>query len=155
MSNDISPQHQDKHTRPYICDQYSCSNKSFGDKAGLQRHKQEVHGSETDHHFCLFSSCNRNKRGFPRKYNLLEHQKRRHGMQFRKVSRSGMGLSETASLRAGSAGIDCRSGEGGEGFSPAESRSYGEGDETTNQDLRVKLQSLRVMRAKIDKDIAS
>jgi hypothetical protein len=71
--------HEAKHSKPYICQVPNCKHTRFGDKSGLDRHNREVHGSQT--HFCPITSCKRHVRGFPRKYNLFEHQKRCHSSQ--------------------------------------------------------------------------
>jgi hypothetical protein len=71
--------HEAKHSKPYICQVLNCKHTRFGDKGGLGRHNREVHGSQT--HCCPITSCNRHVRGFPRKYNLFEHQKRCHSSQ--------------------------------------------------------------------------
>ena len=62
---------------------------------GLQRHEREVHGAEG--FICPIISCKWNKKGLARKYNLLDHQKRCHGLgtpnHFEKVHRGGSGRS--------------------------------------------------------------
>ncbi|KAH8654638.1 hypothetical protein BGZ60DRAFT_435756 [Tricladium varicosporioides] len=68
--------HQEKHSKPYICPVPNCKHPRFGDKGGLDRHKREVHGSKF--YCCPNISCKRHTKGFPRKYNLFEHQKRCH-----------------------------------------------------------------------------
>ncbi|KAH7356544.1 hypothetical protein BKA65DRAFT_494909 [Rhexocercosporidium sp. MPI-PUGE-AT-0058] len=68
--------HMDKHTRPYICREDKCHNLTFGDKAGLHRHKREVH--EAAKLFCPFSSCRRYSKGFPRQRNLDVHLRTQH-----------------------------------------------------------------------------
>lgn len=71
--------HESKHGKPYICHIPNCKHTRFGDKGGLDRHNREVHGSQT--YYCPITSCKRHIRGFPRKYNLFEHQKRCHTQQ--------------------------------------------------------------------------
>jgi len=71
--------HEAKHSKPYICEVPNCKHTRFGDKGGLDRHISEVHGSQT--HCCPITSCKRHIRGFSRKYNLFEHQKRCHSFQ--------------------------------------------------------------------------
>ena len=71
--------HEAKHNKSYICPVPNCKHTRFGDKGGLDRHNREVHGSQT--HCCPITSCKRHVRGFPRKYNLFEHQKRCHSAQ--------------------------------------------------------------------------
>jgi hypothetical protein len=66
----------EKHTRPYSCLNPACDGVNFGDKAGLQRHEKEKHG--TIKILCLVSSCPRHKRGFARKSNLELHITARH-----------------------------------------------------------------------------
>lgn len=69
-------QHREHDGRPHLCKESSCKHRQFADKAGLQRHSREAHGSEA--HCCPITSCTRHRKGFPRKYNLLKHQKRCH-----------------------------------------------------------------------------
>ncbi|KAH8774234.1 hypothetical protein BGZ57DRAFT_855011 [Hyaloscypha finlandica] len=71
--------HEAKHSKSYICPVPNCKHTRFGDKGGLDRHNREIHGSQT--HCCPITSCKRHVRGFPRKYNLSEHQKRCHSSQ--------------------------------------------------------------------------
>jgi hypothetical protein len=71
--------HKAKHSKPYICQVPNCKHTRFGDKGGLDRHTREVRGSQT--HCCPITSCKRYVRGFPRKYNLVEHLKRCHSSQ--------------------------------------------------------------------------
>ncbi|KAH9223708.1 hypothetical protein DL95DRAFT_440621 [Leptodontidium sp. 2 PMI_412] len=81
--NRQSRKHMDRHTRPYICTEAKCNNLTFGEKAGLHRHRREVHGLAKL--FCPFPSCRRYSRGFPRQRNLDVHLKTQH---------KGLGLSE-------------------------------------------------------------
>ncbi|CZR52082.1 uncharacterized protein PAC_01959 [Phialocephala subalpina] len=71
--------HKATHSKSYICQVPNCKHTHFGNKGGLDRHNREVHGSQA--HFCPITSCKRHVRGFPRKYNLSEHQKRCHSSQ--------------------------------------------------------------------------
>lgn len=66
----------EKHTRPYSCSNPACNGIDFGDKAGLQRHEKEKHGTVKVR--CPVSSCPRHKRGFGRKRNLELHIVARH-----------------------------------------------------------------------------
>lgn len=70
-----------KHTRPFQCS--ACQVRPFSDKASLQRHRREVHqlddNDQPSHDYrCPEKDCPRNRRGFPRKYNMLQHYKRKH-----------------------------------------------------------------------------
>ena len=67
----------EKHTRPYTCEDPQCNGRTFGNKAGLQRHEREKHSSEK--FSCPVRSCPRSSRGFGRKRNLDLHISRRHG----------------------------------------------------------------------------
>lgn len=91
----------DRHTRPYKCDMPNCIAPPFGDAGGLFRHRREVHrrnssnvqigdgkdsntNGDTDlviEHFCPEESCQRSLKGFPRRWNLREHQRRVHQVQ--------------------------------------------------------------------------
>ncbi|KAM3075380.1 hypothetical protein ACMFMF_006055 [Clarireedia jacksonii] len=74
---DLSPRkHIDRHTRPFTCNNEDCAHLKFADKGGLSRHQREVHGSMT--YSCPVTTCRRHKRGFPRKWNLQEHQRKLH-----------------------------------------------------------------------------
>jgi len=78
--------HEEKHSKPYICQVPNCKHPRFGDKGGLDRHRREVHGSKT--YCCPNASCKRHTKGFPRKYNLFEHQKRCHPTTSASMQRS-------------------------------------------------------------------
>lgn len=148
--------HQDKHIRPYVCNHTSCNRKSFSDKGGLERHKREVHSSQA--YICPVWSCKRNKKGFHRRYNLFEHQKRAHNLQ------------SSSFLQARSNNLDGQS-EGeeitprpqyridAEGLNEGKGGPMGDirGDASLNseKDIRTKLQDLRILRAELDDDIGS
>ncbi|KAH8686529.1 hypothetical protein BGZ61DRAFT_479634 [Ilyonectria robusta] len=145
--NERSP--KDKHTPIYSCLYLSCCNKSFGDKGGLDRHMREVHSSLT--FICPVVSCPRNKRGFNKKYNLLDHQKRRHK---REISRSlhGSGVSEEQPEHL-DGGQTFRYGDNTSESNPDDAAHALIPSENEGVCLRSKLKSLRATRAEIDKDI--
>ena len=58
------------------CTRPGCNNRKFSDQACLNRHLREVHTLETS--YCPIVSCNRHKKGFKRKLNLILHKKRCH-----------------------------------------------------------------------------
>lgn len=73
-----------KHTRPFACPEQDCHVKSFSDKAGLQRHCREVHGHDENglsvqRYRCPEKNCKRNRRGFSRQSNMIEHYRKIHG----------------------------------------------------------------------------
>lgn len=75
--------HKLRHTRPFACPEQDCHVMSFGDKAGLQRHCREVHGHDENgfpvpRYRCPKRNCKRNRRGFPRQSNMIEHYRRIH-----------------------------------------------------------------------------
>lgn len=75
----------DRHLRPYKCDRQGCDAPAFGDAGGLFRHQREVHKSREgdrvlSEYFCPDVRCERHTRGFPRRWNLMEHQRRIHGV---------------------------------------------------------------------------
>ncbi|KAH0553433.1 hypothetical protein GP486_006496, partial [Trichoglossum hirsutum] len=77
------PKHMDKHKRPHKCDYPGCTTPPFGDKSTLIRHRREVHDSRNDgrsagEYCCPAPSCERQYRGFARRWNLLEHWRRMH-----------------------------------------------------------------------------
>ncbi|MCJ1357718.1 MAG: hypothetical protein MMC33_007714 [Icmadophila ericetorum] len=77
--------HLDKHKRPFSCPNKDCKVKPFGDKAGLQRHRREVHhqdddGKPTPKYRCPEPNCKRHRRGFARQWNMYEHRRRIHGI---------------------------------------------------------------------------
>ncbi len=73
----------------------SCNKKDFADRGSLQRHSREVHKSAK--YFCPVPQCERNQRGFGRKYNLIGHNRRVHrGAASNLLSP----VSENASLRS-------------------------------------------------------
>ena len=70
-------------TRRYYCEKPDCHVKPFSKKYDLLRHWREVHGqspsgSNYQKHFCPNVGCPRNKKGFPRHWNMLEHLRRVH-----------------------------------------------------------------------------
>ncbi|KAI9841844.1 MAG: hypothetical protein M1838_003362 [Thelocarpon superellum] len=76
--------HMDRHRRPYRCEYADCGAPPFGDMGGLYRHLREVHrvregDRAVTEYFCPEKQCERHKRGFPRRWNLTEHQRRVHG----------------------------------------------------------------------------
>ncbi|KAH6973137.1 hypothetical protein BKA56DRAFT_620499 [Ilyonectria sp. MPI-CAGE-AT-0026] len=145
--DDRSP--KDKHTPVYSCLYLSCCNKSFGDKGGLDRHMREVHSSLT--FTCPVVSCPRNKKGFNRKYNLLDHQKRRDK---REISRSlhGSGVSEERPDHV-DRGRTFRYGDNTSESNPDDAAEALIPSENEGVCLRSKLKSLRATRAEIDKDV--
>ena len=85
----------DRHERPYSCDRPGCEARAFGDIGGLFRHQREVHKRPAGdrpitEYNCPDKTCERHTRGFPRRWNLLEHQRRIHGL-----GRDDIGLEET------------------------------------------------------------
>jgi hypothetical protein len=132
--------HEAKHSKPYICQVPNCKHTRFGDKGGLDRHNREVHGSQT--HCCPITSCKRHVRGFPRKYNLFEHQKRCHSSQ-------SPNLAPLSILRQQNHTSDSMKGqqESYEGGSSSEMVTGGGGR------LREKLENLYKMQAEIEAEI--
>lgn len=65
-----------KHTKPHLCHVPNCKHPRFGDKAGLDRHKREVHSSQSFP--CPMKSCKRHIKPFHRLYNVSDHIKRCH-----------------------------------------------------------------------------
>ncbi|RMJ06633.1 hypothetical protein BHE90_009941 [Fusarium euwallaceae] len=135
--------HEDNQNIQQRCLHSSCTNKSFRDKGSLDRHMREVHSSQT--FFCPIVSCRRNKRGFNRRYNLLDHQKRRHGQNVEgrlKHMQGGQTFREEDDTSEPT--LDA----------PVKSLGIRLNDDATNEEgLRAKLKSLRAMRAEIDGDI--
>jgi hypothetical protein len=141
--------HQDKHTKPFACVVPGCKHPWFGDKGGLDRHNREVHGSKT--YCCAIPTCKRHTRGFPRKYNLFEHQKRCH---------PGQSLNAALTLTRTSQNHTSFDHEG------PEEAQYGD-EEASSPEVTVtwdmtragggrlqeKLESLYVLRMEIDNDI--
>ncbi|KAI9804241.1 MAG: hypothetical protein M1833_007048 [Piccolia ochrophora] len=83
--------HMDRHFRPYKCDRAGCDAPAFGDAGGLFRHQREVHKTRDGdrpitEYMCPELRCERHKRGFPRRWNLMEHQRRVHGLEKGTVS---------------------------------------------------------------------
>lgn len=148
--------HQDKHTRPYSCHHASCNGKNFGDKGGFERHKREVHGSQA--YKCPVLYCPRHKKGFNRRYNLVEHQKRAHGAQPSGYFRASYSTVDEVSEGDGSTPtpereIGAEVMDEGEVEPAVEMR--GDGTMNSRQDIRAKLRALLKMRAELDEDIRS
>lgn len=110
---------------------------------------REVHSSLT--FICPVVSCPRNKRGFNRKYNLLDHQKRRHK---REVSRSihGSGVWEERPEHV-DRGQTFRYGDNSSESNPDDAAQSLITSENEGVCLWSKLESLKATRAEIDKDI--
>ncbi|RSM14108.1 hypothetical protein CDV31_005570 [Fusarium ambrosium] len=129
--------HEENQNTQQRCLHSSCTKKSFRDKGSLDRHMREVHSSQT--FFCPIVSCRRHKRGFNRRYNLLDHQKRRHGQNVEGRFQTFREEDDTSEPS-----LD----------GPVKSLGIRQNEDTTNEDgLRVKLKSLRAIRAEIDGDI--
>ncbi|KAH8598583.1 hypothetical protein B0O99DRAFT_44914 [Bisporella sp. PMI_857] len=124
-----------KHSKPYICQVPDCKHTRFGDKSGLDRHNREVHGSQT--YCCPITSCKRHIRGFPRKYNLFEHQKRCHSSQSPSILRQQNHTNYSMNGQQ----------ESYKGGSSSEMVTEGGGR------LKEKLENLYKMRAEIEVDI--
>jgi hypothetical protein len=100
-----------------------------------------VHCSKTSAFFCPLRSCKRNKHGFHRKYNLLEHQKRRHGLH-----------SPTFSVESSERENSQEDLDGEESGDRVQAEDRGE-ERKGLQDLKGRLKRLREMRAEMDEDI--
>ncbi|TKX24209.1 hypothetical protein C1H76_3572 [Elsinoe australis] len=79
--------HYDKHERPWRCRDPACSKlQGFTYSGGLLRHQREVHqmhGGPKEKLFCSHPGCKRHTdRGFTRKENRDEHERRVHGGAF-------------------------------------------------------------------------
>ncbi|EEU39935.1 uncharacterized protein NECHADRAFT_79666 [Fusarium vanettenii 77-13-4] len=136
--------HEDNQNLQQRCPHSSCTNKRFRDKGNLDRHMREVHSSQT--FFCPVVSCQRNKRGFNRRYNLLDHQKRRHRQNIPGISEGRLNGDQIFQEKddASESTLD----------GSAKSRRARQNEGTTNEEgLRVKLESLRATRAELDEDI--
>jgi hypothetical protein len=100
QTNDIS-KHLESHLKTNVCRNPQCHNQSFSSKAVLPRHEKETHGLHAAEQYrCPVLTCERNKRPFPREYNMADHIQRVHktidaatylkkGRRSRKVSHSG------------------------------------------------------------------
>jgi hypothetical protein len=147
--------HEDRHNRPYICNHTSCKRQTFGDKGSLERHKREVHGSEA--YTCPVSSCPRHKTGFARKYNLVDHQRRRHSRQSSKMLQSyanspnhpseGVEISRRFLCEDSIEGMDEDDVDASDVVRDLTANS--------EQSLRAKLRDLRALRGKLDLAIIS
>ena len=138
-------------SKPYACQVPACKHPYFGDKGGLDRHKREVHGSTT--YCCPVTSCKRNIKGFARKYNLLEHQKRCHPGKLPNTQPALIQRSRNhASLdREGPEGSQCSDGE----VSSSEMTIIEGVARTSGGRLREELERLYMRRVKLDSDIAT
>jgi hypothetical protein len=59
------------------CEDPACHNRTFADEPNLNRHQREVHGKAQ--YYCPIKTCERHTRGFKRRDNCINHQKRSHG----------------------------------------------------------------------------
>lgn len=69
----------DKHDRPHKCRSPGCKVQPFTNPGDLKRHQLTVHGGPR--FICPCVTCKRHLRGFARKDNLIEHQKRTHALE--------------------------------------------------------------------------
>ncbi|KAI9802676.1 MAG: hypothetical protein M1825_002698 [Sarcosagium campestre] len=73
----------DSHLKPYRCKALSCGDQQFSSTACLLRHEREAHGMHghgTKPYACPYAECDRSVsgKGFPRRWNLLDHMRRVH-----------------------------------------------------------------------------
>lgn len=146
----------DRHTRPYRCDMPACDAPAFGDAGGLFRHQREVHKSRDGdrpitEYLCPDRRCERNTRGFPRRWNLLEHQRRIHG-----ISRDGNDDSRVLKRVKGARPVGSRPmspvspGAEDQRLSLSSSSWSKISDDATASSLRAKLQELEARKTKLD-----
>lgn len=126
-----------------------CKHPYFGDKGGLDRHKREVHGSKT--YCCPITSCKRHARGFPRKYNLSEHQKRCHPDQSLNAAIASIQRSPNRTIFDRTEKEKLQIGDD-EASSPEMEINTGVGKARDGR-LREKLERLCALRTEIDGDI--
>jgi len=141
--------HQDKHTKPFACVVPGCKHPRFGDKGGLDRHKREVHGPKT--YCCAIPTCKRHTKGFPRKYNLFEHQKRCHPGQ---SLNPALALIRTSQNRTSFDNEGAEEAEyGDEEASSLEVTATWDTARASGGRLQEKLENLYALRVEIDSDI--
>ncbi|KAF4554905.1 Hypothetical protein D9617_3g019740 [Elsinoe fawcettii] len=130
--------HYDKHDRPYRCRNPACSKlQGFTYSGGLLRHEREVHhmhGGPKESLYCRFpGDCKRkSEKGFTRKENRDEHERRVHNGPFDNVSKqepTSPLMSETSEIRRLS--------------SVTGKRKASEVSETDIEDLRVEIKRLK------------
>ncbi|CZR69522.1 uncharacterized protein PAC_19422 [Phialocephala subalpina] len=141
--------HEDKHKKPYICSVPACNHRRFGDKGGLERHKREVHGPKT--YRCPITSCKGHTKGFARKYNLFEHQKRCHPGQLSHAAVAVIRTSDSQ-INTASEGME-ETRDGDEDASSPEMMVMADSGASDGGGLRGKLKELYRMRAELDRDI--
>jgi hypothetical protein len=140
----------DKHSRPHICKEPQCNNRDFGDKGSLRRHEKEVHLMYSPKlYLCPVRSCKRHQKGFPRKYNLFEHQKRCH-QQPTTALLAPFQTHRESSEDVQDSGSD---GAGDEMSKETTMTDCSPSNPTTGEELRVKLQKFRDVRKELDADI--
>ncbi|KAF2220839.1 hypothetical protein BDZ85DRAFT_301981 [Elsinoe ampelina] len=131
--------HFDKHDRPYKCKDPACTKlQGFTYSGGLLRHQREVHGMHggpKERLFCRFpGDCKRkSEKGFTRKENRDEHERRVHSGPF-----DGLLKEETTSPQAWSESSEVRRLS-----VPTGKRKASEASETDIEDLRGELKRLR------------
>jgi hypothetical protein len=144
-----------KHTRPYACPEIGCDVSPFGGKAGLQRHKREVHRLNDGYdrpakeYRCPKPGCKRNQRAFSRQSNMREHYRRTHGSHLQidlaidRPRAANLGLSSENSAITSAAPSSPRSDQD-------------EGHKSTlREGLRTQIEKLELERAEVDKKLAA
>lgn len=147
-----SRRHIDKHIRPYICKDLLCKGRDFGDKGGLSRHQKEVHGINNPKiYLCPVRTCKRHQKGFPRKYNLFDHQKRRHPQPSTPLPAPSQILRQLGEETRES---NTNEGPGDDTRREAAMVDYSSANLTIGEgELRAKLQNLHAVRMELDGDI--
>ncbi|PNS16604.1 hypothetical protein CAC42_4568 [Sphaceloma murrayae] len=109
--------HYDKHHRPWRCRDAGCSKlQGFTYAGGLLRHQREVHGMHggpKEKLYCSYPECPRNRqnRGFTRKENRDEHERRVHDGPYLAGAGAGAGKGAKAAESAASPGAWSESSE--------------------------------------------
>jgi len=139
-----------KRNRSLTCDNPACHNRTFADEPNLNRHQREVHGHAQYH--CPVEACERHTRGFKRRDNCINHQKRSHGnlKSLKKIPDDNIQASRDGSIHVTENG-------GGASSSEGEERSVEENMASKGSDtLEQKLDSLKALlrkKKKVEEEI--
>ena len=141
-----------KRNRNLTCYDPACNNRTFADEPNLNRHQREVHGQAQYH--CPVETCERHLRGFKRRDNCINHQKRSHGnLKSLKKERDNYAMiSRDSSIHVTEDGDAASSGESEE--RGVEESMVSKGSDALLQKKMDNLRALLRKKKKVEEEIA-